>query len=59
MKLKVILLIFLGICWSKCSLFAQHVTEEQALQKAQAFMQRKIATAIGSKHNASRKSSHK
>ncbi len=34
---------------------AQHVTEEQALQKAQAFMQSKVAAATGSRHNVPRK----
>ena len=33
-------------------LFAQHVTEEQALQKAQAFMQGKVMNNVGGRNNA-------
>ena len=55
MKLKLILLTFFGICWNECGLYAQHVTEEQALQKAQAFMQNKVMASNGSRHNAPRK----
>jgi len=37
------------------SMNAQHVTEEQALQKAQEFMNKKVTTAKGGRHNAPRK----
>ena len=42
MNLKLYFLVFLGIIFSESSLFAQHVTEAEALQKAQAFMKEKI-----------------
>ena len=49
MRHKILFLIFFGICLAESSLFAQHVTEEQAYQKAQAFLQDKIDTATGSR----------
>ena len=46
------LFLFLLFC---TPIYAQHVTEEQALQKAQNFMQSKLATATDSKNRAPRK----
>ena len=48
MKHKILFLILSGICFADSSLFAQHVTEDQALQKAQAFLQGRIEATVSS-----------
>ena len=49
-----LLLAFLGICLSEGCLYAQHVTEELALQKALVFMQNKV-TSTGGRQKVPRK----
>jgi len=46
------LTLLLACILSVCGLFAQHVTEEQAMQKAQAFMQGKAMSNIGGPKHA-------
>lgn len=49
-------LLFILICiFTVSSLYAQHVTEEQALLKAQEFLNRKVATNADGRHKAPRK----
>ena len=46
------LTLLLACILSATGLFAQHVTEEQALQKAHAFMQGKVMNNVGGRNNA-------
>ena len=46
MRHKILFLIFFGICLAESSLFAQHVTEAEAREKATSFLQGKHITAL-------------